>query len=377
MSKRDTSNEETIYPLKGPRRNTISEQTQNSKYSREDAELRRVTEFTYNDFPSSVTEFTNNIEPGEYVSTFSTRFDSIGNPEYAVIGNRCKIENLIREHIDPNTKSRTQYKNSTVETLQEQKRVDFANILTVFLMKCEEYGAEPGEREDTYEFRFDVAELSSGQTVYLEFPGKKSIEYTEDWGPYLLDFAVKIEGWENQKGSETPQHSEIFSDLYWKTRECVLETGNVGALESLQKSLTVIYNGGYPSEAIEHVDETAFNKGNKIMPILHALYWIMIQEDFNYPRGAGRDMCWTVITDILSLQEQDFTHTNKFYPYINSMSELKEYEQILLQDGVVGFEENDRGAFVNVVDVTQPLFALKSTPRQKWAPSTIVTTHGD
>lgn len=361
--------------------------TPENKYARDENNQLTFGCFTYGEYPSWATDFTNNTRIGNYVKTFSNQFDSIDNPQNYITNSwekqhtkaryspdGCKIKSVIENHVEIESVLNSELSDN--DTKIGRRQADAANILTVFLTKAQEHGVSLGE--DTYKFRFNVGELRNGRKVYLEYPGKKSVEHNEPWGPFLLDFAVKIEGWENQNGSETPQHSEIFSDIYWKVKESVLLTNEIDALTNLKKAIELIYYGWYPSEVTDLVNEETFNYGNQIQPMLHALYWIMLQEDFNYPRGSGRSMCWKVLNQLLDLRENDLTHEHGVFPKNISMTSVPEYEHSLTQEGVHGFESSgDRGELVPEDDVVQQEFGSEYTRRKKWGPSTVVRTHGD
>jgi len=209
-------------------------------------------------------------------------------------------------------------------------------------------------------FRLNVWELSTGDKIYLEFPGKKSIEDWHYLGPFELDYAVNVESWVNTRSGQTPRHAEIFSDLYWKTKQAKLELDNTQLASELKQAVNDVYKGEYPADVLQKCDQlTKFTVGNSPEVLLHSIFWIAIQEDFNYAKYPGRGMSRTVINRICDVNTSEFTQTDSAFPDSVNIHDYPEYLNIITDDDVKGFDPDDRGELLPVDVITQSKFAIQ------------------
>jgi hypothetical protein len=216
------------------------------------------------------------------------------------------------------------------------------------------------DRDSIKSFRLNVSELSTGDVIYLEYPGKKSIEDRHYLGPFELDYAVNVEGWSNTQGSHTPRHAEIFSDLYWKTKEAKVELGNQLLASELKDAVNEVYDGEHPADVLRtHGSLNEFTVGNSLEVLLHSIFWIAIQEDFNYAKFQGREMSRTVINRICDIEASAFTQTESGFPETVDINDCPEYLGIITSDDVKGFDPEGRGELLPVDTITQSRFAIE------------------
>lgn len=240
----------------------------------------------------------------------------------------------------------------------ETVRRQLLGTLATLLRLRKERGIKSFSDSIKWKYMFDVGTLSTDETIFLQYPGKKTLEDDHHLGPFTLDYAVNIEGWVNTRGGTTPRHAEIFSDIYWKVKSARLQ-GDDERVASLEGLLQDIYEGMGPEDALETSSATdAFDIGNRLEPLVHSLYWIFIQEDFNYPRGQGREMSYGILTDICSLTKDDFTQTPEVYPRTVRTEDFPEYFDIITGESVKGFDPNGRGEMLALSTVTQDQFKL-------------------
>jgi hypothetical protein len=240
-----------------------------------------------------------------------------------------------------------------------RRQSQLLGTLATLLWYRREHDIDVTDRSRMRELRFNVGRLSNSDAVFIEYPGKKASETDDNLGPFTLDFAVKLENWSNTNGGQTPRHTEVFSDVYWKVKEARCVTGDTEAVTALREAINEIYAGEFPTDvASQYADGFRFSAGNEIETLLHALFWIAVQEDFNYPSGQGREMSQFILNEIISLSEDEFTARKELFPNSVSIEEYPEYEGIITHEKVKGFDPSDRGELLSVSEITQESYSL-------------------
>ena len=290
---------------------------------------------SYGQFPETAQSLVERVEDSDPTDVFQSEFDSLLDTKAKDVLKRAN--NLQHD------KGRMQLLGSLATLLGIRK----SNQMTAL------------NRSLVKSFRLNVGELSTGDKIYLEFPGKKSIEDWHYLGPFELDYAVNVESWVNTRGGQTPRHAEIFSDLYWKTREAKLELENQQLASELKHAVNEVYEGEYPADVLQKNGHlTEFTVGNSPEVLFHSIFWIAIQEDFNYAKYQGRDMSRTVINRICDIDTSEFTRTESAFPDSVNIQNYPEYLNIITDDDVKGFDPDDRGELLPVETITQSKFAI-------------------
>jgi hypothetical protein len=291
---------------------------------------------SYGQFPDDVQSLLRRTEDNDPMDVFQSEFDNLLEE---------KGEDVLRK----------------ANNLQhEQGRKQLLGCLATFLGIRKSQEITVLTRSLLKSFRLNVWELSTGDKIYLEFPGKKSIEDRHYLGPFELDYAVNVEGWVNTEDGQTPRHAEIFSDIYWKTKEAKIKMGYPRLASELKHAVNEVYEGEYPDDVLQrnsYLNE--FNVGNSPEVLLHSIFWIAIQEDFNYAKYQGRGMSRMVINRICDISTSDFTQTESAFPDAVNIYDYPEYLKIITDDDVKGFDPDDRGELLPIGVITQSKFAIK------------------
>lgn len=291
---------------------------------------------SYGQFPEDVQSLLKRVEDSDPTDFFRSEYDSL-------IGS--KAEGVLRKANNLQNEQGREQLLGCLATLLRIRKLHQLTTLSPKLVKS---------------FRLNVGELSTGDRIYLEFPGKKS---TEDWhylGPFELDYAVNVENWTNTGGGQTPRHAEIFSDLYWKMREAKLELGNQRLASEMKHAVNDVYEGEYPAEVLQkngYLNE--FSVGNSPEVLLHSVFWIAIQEDFNYADYQGRWMSRMLINKICDIDTSTFTQKESLFPDTVDINEYPEYLNVITDDDVKGFDPDDRGELLSLETITQSKFAIQ------------------
>jgi hypothetical protein len=291
---------------------------------------------SYGQFPDYVQSLLKRSEDGDPIDVLRSEFDSLLD---------AKGEDVLRR----------------AKNLQHERgRRQLLGCLATLLRIRKSHQITTLNRSSVKSFRLNVGELSTGDKIYLEFPGKKSIEDWHYLGPFELDYAVNVESWVNTRGSQTPRHAEIFSDLYWKTKEAKVELGNQRLASEMKHAVNEVYEGEFPADVLQkdgYLNE--FNVGNSPEVLLHSIFWIAIQEDFNYAKYQGRGMSRTVINRICDISTSEFTQTESAFPDTVNIHNYPEYLSIITDDDVKGFDPDDRGDLLPAEAITQSKFAIQ------------------
>ena len=290
---------------------------------------------SYGEFPDVVTAFFDDVDFLALQNSFQSEFGEVLDKKSIGIISR----------VDGSSNGRRQSQ--------------LLGTLATLLWYRREHGIDVTDRSQMCALRFNVGIVPNSDTIFIEYPGKKASEIDDNLGPFTLDFAVKLENWSNTNGGQTPRHTEVFSDVYWKVKEARCVTEDNEAVTSLTRAINRIYAGEFPSEvAQKYAEESSFSVGNQIETLLHALFWIAIQEDFNYPSGQGREMSKFILSEITSLAKDDFTTHQELFPNDVSIEDYPEYKGIITHERVQGFDPSKRGELLPISEITQDSYSL-------------------
>lgn len=290
---------------------------------------------SYNSFPPQVESFLQGTTQNDIIFDFKSRYGSlIGKKEISLL-------EIIGEFDHIKSKTRLLGYLSTLLWIREENKLSKIN------------------KKDVKNFRLNVKKLSGENWLYLEYPGKKSVETWHHLGPFTLDYAVNIENWNNMRGGQTPRHAEIFSDIYWKIKEAKFVRDDPELANKLKNAIYEIYIGRTPMEVLKKYRVLSnFAVGNNLESILHSIYWIAIQEDFNYANYQGRTMSHSILNRICDIKASDFTETNPVFPDDVNIYKHKEYLEIITSDEIKGFEPNNRGELLSVKSAISSEFLI-------------------
>jgi hypothetical protein len=285
-----------------------------------------------NSFPTPVEQFlsTASLSSPNLSAKIKTRFATSGLDDTEE-SQLKKISEMIKQDKEVSAGA---YSNPDDEVAPDERvSKQLLGTICTFLRTREQVdlSSQSKQNEDAQKIRFNVSNLSNGNTLYLLYPGNKAFRDTKY--PHPFDFQVYLEGYDgtgNKK--QMPRHNDFFSDLWWKLKEGHLIKDSPELVRNWKRAVAEVFCGESPHRIRDkYSDLDDYNVGRTSESILLSVYWILAQEDFNYPRPVfdGREYTYRPASEILDSSPSQFGSNTGHYGGPEDHSDYSRYYKIL------------------------------------------------